>query len=292
MTTQEGDRPVAVSPSGEVDLELRQGRFHARRFGVTGDPLAICLPGLSANLAGFDFIGERVAGSGLQLVAVDMRGRGKSVVSSPGTYGWATHARDCLDLADALGADRFSIIGQSMGGVVAMQVAALAGARIRRLVLIDICGDPDPATIPLIKSAAARLGTVHATVEGYLLAVQALGSIRPWSEYWERYFRYELEPVAGGFRSRSDRDAVLEDLTYGEEHSAHDLWPHLTMPVLLLRATQELIPGAGFIVPATEGDRFLREVPGARLQEVDANHYGINTHLDSAAAIRDFLTAD
>jgi 3-oxoadipate enol-lactonase len=220
-----------------------------------------------------------------------MRGRGRSAITGPGTYGWPAHARDCLEVADALGAERFSIIGQSMGGAVAMQVAAAAGTRIRRLVLIDICGDPDPATLSVIKAAAARLGAIHPSVEGYLLAVQGLGSIRPWSEYWERYFRYELEPVAGGFRGRSDREAVLEDLAYGETHSPRDLWPHLTMPVLLLRATQELLPGAGHIVPAADRDRFLREVAAGRVVEIDANHYGINTHPESAAAIREFLGA-
>lgn len=278
-----------VSATSEFDVELPGGRLHVRRFGVTSGPLAICLPGLSANLAGFDYIAERVAGDGLQVVAMDLRGRGRSEITAPGTYGWPAHARDCVDLAGALGADRFSIVGQSMGGAVGMHVAGLAAARVRRLVLIDICGDPDPATMPVIRAAAARLGAVHPSVEGYLLAVQGLGSIRPWSEYWERYFRYELEPVEDGFRARSDRGAVLEDLTYGEEHPAHDLWPQLTMPVLLLRATQELLPGAGHIVPPADRDRFLREVPGARMVEVDANHYGINTHPDSAAAIRDFL---
>jgi pimeloyl-ACP methyl ester carboxylesterase len=279
-----------VAATGEFDLRVAGGRFHARRFGAPDDPLVICLPGLSANLAGFDYVAERVAGDGLQLVAVDLRGRGRSELTPLGTYGWPAHARDCLDLASALGADRFSVVGQSMGGAVAMEAAALAGARIRRLVLIDICGDPDSSTVPLIRAAVERLGTVHPSLEGYLAAVRGLGTIRPWSEYWERYFEYELEPVAGGVRARSDRGAVLEDLTYGEEHSAHDLWPRLTMPVLLLRATQELQPGAGHIVPVAERDRFTGEVPGVRVVEVDVNHYGINAHRQSAAAIREFLT--
>jgi len=61
------------------------------------------------------------------------------------------------------------------------------------------------------------------------------------------------------------------------------------MPTLLLRATQELFEGAGFIVPATERDAFLAAVTSARQVEVDANHYGINTHPASSEAIADLL---
>ena len=43
--------------------------------------------GLSANLCGFDCLAERLAGDTLQLVVVDLRGRGRSEVTGPGTYG-------------------------------------------------------------------------------------------------------------------------------------------------------------------------------------------------------------
>jgi hypothetical protein len=110
-----------------------------------------------------------------------------------------------------------------------------------------------------------------------------------WSPYWERYFRYELVPVAGGVRARSDRGAVLEDATYGEEHDPLVLWRYLAMPVLLLRATQQLVEGAGFIVPPKERDAFLAQVASASLVEIDANHYGINTHPAASEAIAAYL---
>ena len=39
----------------------------------------------------------------LQLVAVDLRGRGRSEVTGAGTYGWRSHARDVLGVANAVG---------------------------------------------------------------------------------------------------------------------------------------------------------------------------------------------
>src|SRR5437660_10586264 len=160
--------PPRSSVSSEVlDLQLPSGRIHAERFGPPSAPLAICLPGLSANLRSFDFLCEHLAGDDLQLVAVDLRGRGLSEVTRPGTYGWINHARDVFGLADALGVERFSIIGQSMGGAVAMSCAFLDAARIERIVLLDVCGRPDEASLVPIAAAVDRLGAVYPSVEAY-----------------------------------------------------------------------------------------------------------------------------
>ena len=95
--------------------------------------------------------------------------------------------------------------------------------------------------------------------------------------------------VAGGVRPRSDRAAVLEDFSYGQAHPAYPLWPSLTMPVLLLRAGREILPGTGYIVSQGDRERFPREVPGARVADVDANHYTVVTTEASATAIRQFF---
>jgi pimeloyl-ACP methyl ester carboxylesterase len=280
---------VALATGSEFDLELPSGRLHAQRFGAPEAPLAVCIPGLSANLKSFDFICERIAGDWLQAVALDLRGRGNSEVTGAGTYGWANHARDAFAAADALGAKRFSIIGHSMGGAVAMAAAAHDAARLERIVLIDFCGAPDPASLGPISVSVSRLGTVYPSTEFYLEAVKKLGLIEPWSSYWERYFRYEMDPVEGGVRARTNREAVLEDFAYGGTQEADRLWSTLTMPVLLLRATREIMPGMGYIVSNADRDRFPHEVPTASVVDVDANHYTVVTSDESVAATRGFF---
>ena len=49
---------LAASPV-ELDLRLPSGRLHAQRFGPESAPLVVCVPGLSANMKSFDFLGER-----------------------------------------------------------------------------------------------------------------------------------------------------------------------------------------------------------------------------------------
>jgi pimeloyl-ACP methyl ester carboxylesterase len=286
---QEGVTSVALATGSQFDLELPSGRLHAQRFGSPEAPLALCIPGLSANLKSFDFMCERIAGDRLQAVALDLRGRGNSEVTGAGTYGWANHAHDVFAAADALGANRFSIIGHSMGGAVAMAAAAQDAARLERVVLIDFCGAPDPASLVPISVSVNRLGTVYPSTEFYIDAVKSLGLIDPWSGYWDRYFRYELETVEGGVRSRTNKEAVLEDYAYGGTQEADALWRSLTMPVLLLRATREIMPGMGYIVTDVDRSRFPREVPAASVVDVDANHYTVVTSDGSVAATRRFF---
>jgi hypothetical protein len=180
-----------------------------------------------------------------------------------------------------------------------MSCAFLDASRIERIVLLDICGRPEESSVVPIAAAVNRLGAVYPSVETYLELVRQLGTIEPWSEYWERYFRYELVPVEGGVTARSDRQAVMEDaafgagaFAFGDDSGIYALWKHLTMPVLLLRAARELLPGFGHIVPASDRDRLLREVAGASGVDIDANHYTVNTHPDSATAIAVFFGLD
>ena len=91
---------MTLQPVGyeDSDISLASGRLRVRRWGAADAPAVVCVPGLSANLCGFDRLAERLAGETLQLVAIDLRGRGRSEVTGPGTYGWRNHARDVLDI--------------------------------------------------------------------------------------------------------------------------------------------------------------------------------------------------
>ncbi len=277
--------PLAT-PDESFDLPIASGVLRAHRFGPAEGKLVLCVPGLSANARSFDYLAAELAAAGHRVVAVDLRGRGLSSITGAGTYGWNNHAKDLLDAATALGAERFSLVGHSMGAFIGMEVARRAPPRLRRLALIDAAGFPEAAAVPPILTAVQRLGAVYASAEEYLARVRAIGTM-PWDEVWERHYRYDLVPAPGGVRARTDRGAVFEDMAYGARQHPPDLWPALAMRTLLLRAALPL--GAGFIVSAIDRDRFLATVPGSTAVDVDANHYGIITHPATAAAIRSLL---
>jgi len=272
----------------ELDVRVGSYRLHARRWGPADAPLVVGLSGQSGNVEHFDVLGRQLR-STLQLVAVDLRGRGRSEITGPGTYGWERHALDVVAVAAELGAERFSIVGQSMGGSVAMKAAELHGDRLASIVLVDIAGRVDPGVGPVIGSTLARLDRTYDSVDAYLDDVRATGLVDNWTAHWDTAFRYELVEVDGGVRSRTSADAVAEDRAYTATQDPYARWRYLTMPTLLVRATREMRPGSGFVVPTDDRDAFTRALPAAQVVEVDANHLTINAHPDAARAMGRFL---
>jgi pimeloyl-ACP methyl ester carboxylesterase len=271
----------------EFDLQLASGRIRARRVGSPTAPLVLLLHGLSAHLHSFDFLVDRLAGRNLQLVAVDLRGRGRSEITAAGTYGLDAHSRDVLEIATLLGAQQFDLVGWSMGALVGIGVAALAPQRLRRLVLIDHAGNMDAGPIDKITKGLDRLELAMDQPQTYLDAIRLGGGIKPWSPFWDNYYGYELQPCRDGFKATTSKMACLEDLNKLMHEDFPAMWKHLSMPTLLIRC---LVPvGAGFIVPEAERDSIKQVVPHIRIEELEVDHYIVMVSEETAALIGDFL---
>ena len=134
--------------------------------GAGGRPLLL-VHGFTGAKEDFADHLDRLAGlgDGWHVVAPDLRGHGTSDhPTGPEAYTLGAMAGDVVALADALGWDRFTLLGHSMGGMVA-QVAALAAggaARLDGLVLMDTSHGPlggiDDELIALGKAVIADGG--------------------------------------------------------------------------------------------------------------------------------------
>ena len=276
-----------TSDPSEFDLQLRSGRIRARRTGPESAPLVLFLHGLSAHLHSFDFLIEQLLGLGLQCVAIDMRGRGRSEITPPGTYGLESHARDVLEIATQLGATQFDLVGWSMGALIAMQAAALAPQRVRHLVLIDHAGNMDPGPVEKITRGLDRLDLVLDQPSTYLDAIRLNGSIVPWSGFWDNYYRYELQAQQQGYQPSTSKMACLEDLQNLMQADFAALWHCLSMPVLLIRC---LVPIAGgLIVPARVRDDICKAVPQIQVADLEFDHYIVMVSAETSELIRGFL---
>jgi pimeloyl-ACP methyl ester carboxylesterase len=281
----------------EPTRDLRAHRFGPPVDSQRGEAAVpvLCVHGLSANARGFDPLGRHLATLSRSTIAVDLRGRGRSACTGAGTYGWRTHARDLLAVADSMKADRFDLVGHSMGAFVGMQLAAMAGVRIRRLALIDAVGMPEAAAMPPILRSVQRLSSAYPSFDAYVNVVRSLGTIEPWSDDWVNYFRYELEELPDGrVKPRTSSAAVLEDAFYGSTQDPRTFWGALTMPTLVVRANRPIgatpTQAGGFIVSTQDLLEFLRRVPGSRAEDVSANHYGVLMHQGTLDAIGSFLS--
>lgn len=109
----------------------------------------------------------------ITLLAPDLRGRCDSV-AVPGPFNRAQHVADLIALLDDEGLDRVHVVGMSMGGFVAVALAAAHPERVSGVTLVD--GGPPMATPPgltpemLPQAFAGRIGRLARrweTVEEY-----------------------------------------------------------------------------------------------------------------------------
>lgn len=110
-------------------------------------------------------------------VAVDLLGFGDSDKPSNADYSIEAQGRRVLQLADELGLDKFSLIGHSMGGQIALYLAAiLASERIEKLV--NVAGVVSGRLMPTIER-------VNYPFTRVAKAIPQLYSL------WHYFFRYD-----------------------------------------------------------------------------------------------------
>ncbi len=111
-------------PGGELAVESTAGD--------TAPILAI--HGVSSNTRLWNWL--HAEAPELTLVAPDLRGRAGSF-DVEGSSSVAQHAEDMVAVLDALGLDRVTVCGMSMGGFVAVALAVTHPERVQDLVLVD-----------------------------------------------------------------------------------------------------------------------------------------------------------
>lgn len=269
------------------DLQLTSGRVRCSRTGSPNAPLVILLHGLSAHLHCFDYLVAGLSAHNLQLVAVDLRGRGRSEITAAGTYGMDAHARDVLEIGNLLGAQQFDLIGWSMGALIGIATANLAPQRVKKLILIDHAGKMDDGPTEKIMQGLNRLDVIVQHPSDYLDAIRLSGSITPWSPFWDTYYHYELGQVAQGYQPTTDKAACLEDLHDLMKIDFVPLWKKLIMPTLLIRCQKPV--ANGFILPTDERDRIQQNAPDLTVAEFDSDHYKIMESAEALRAIDTFL---
>ncbi|QEW05616.1 alpha/beta fold hydrolase [Nitrincola iocasae] len=108
-------------------------KLHFQRSGQ-GNPLVI-LHGLFGTLENWG-AQVKLLTEHFDVIAVDLRNHGRSPHSAEMSY--PLMAADVLELLDDLGLDRVDMIGHSMGGKVAMQLAMHQPERLNKLMVVDI----------------------------------------------------------------------------------------------------------------------------------------------------------
>src|SRR5262249_14521139 len=116
------------------DVAVAAGRLAVWKL-TSGGPAVIAVHGILSSSRAWVAV-ARALGDRASLYAVDLRGRGESN-GLPGPYGMAAHTADLLAVVDALGLDRATLVGHSLGAYIVAQFGADHPDRVNQLVLVD-----------------------------------------------------------------------------------------------------------------------------------------------------------
>ena len=266
---REPDRPLAAlvtrwatAPSMFVDVGGL--RVHVRDAGPRDDPTPVVLVhGTSASLHTWEGW-VKVLAAERRVISFDLPGFGLTGPNAKGDYRGDSYARFVLELLDALKVQRFAIGGNSLGGEVAWRTAAMAPARVAKLVLVDASG---PAFEPLSMPLGFRLARVpmlnrlteyllpRSVVEASVRNVYGDPS-RVTPELVDRYF--ELTLREGNRHALAQRFAQSgEPGERGREAEARIA--QLSLPTLILWGERDRL------IPVTVSDTFERVIKGSQL---------------------------
>ena len=222
---------VVQLPGGGPRLALRRGSGPSRPF--------LLVHGLSSNARVWDGVSRRLVAAGHQVVAVDLRGHGRSEQVADG-YSTDCAADDLAALCDQLGlvGDRTPVAaGQSWGGNVVVSLAARHQAL---------------AAVALVDGGWISLGERFATfdecwaqlappvINGVTLADLAL-RFREWHPDWPQE---GIDGTLGNFAVRPDGTAAAALTREHHREIVHSLWaddvrvylPRVTVPALVAPA--------------------------------------------------------
>jgi 3-oxoadipate enol-lactonase len=195
-----------------------------------------------------------------RVIAPDLRGFGDSG-SGRRAYSIRRLARDVAGLLAQLGIDRFLLIGHSMGGAIAQQLALDGGGRVQKLVVAN--------SMPMFRPQTLRHYTefVYRWLVMGLLGPARLSRIGAWRMYPGDAQAAEREKsIARG--ARNTRYAYLSALAALGRWSVLPRLGQLQLPVLIVGSEHDYFT-------RDETVRFAHALPCGRLHIVDGAHHGL-----------------
>src|SRR5579862_5593969 len=120
-------------------IELRGLRFHFRDWPSkqVGAPDLVLLHGYTGHARSWDLFAEAMTDR-YRVLALDQRGHGETAWAGADQYGIDQMADDLAAFVSAQRLQAFTLLGLSMGGMVAMEYAGRGPKELKALVIVDI----------------------------------------------------------------------------------------------------------------------------------------------------------
>ena len=226
-----------------------------------GEPL-LCVMGLSADVLAWT-LQVPAFSAAHRTIIFDNRDVGQSSMAD-GSYEIADMAADALALADGLGLDSFHLLGVSMGGAIAQEMACRWPERVRTLTLA--------VTWPSSGAWARKLSETWGSRVSKLSREEHLDELMLLN-HSETF--YENAEMVGFVREMmlsnphpQPPDAFARQLDASSRHETRDRLGSLSMPVQVIGAEHDLL------VPVWKSKELAELIPGAKLTILDGAPHG------------------
>ncbi|WP_374942718.1 alpha/beta fold hydrolase [Sphingomonas sp.] len=227
-------------------------RLHYRDYpGEDTRPPILCLPGMTRNARDYDGFARGLA-DGRRTIAVDLRGRGESAYAKdPMTYVPLTYVQDVEALLAELALARFVAVGTSLGGVVAMLLAAAGPGRVVGALINDVGPEIEAAGLARIRGYVGRGSAYPTWMHAARAVAEANAEVYPdwriedWLAMAKRLYRLNS---AG--RIVLDYDMkIAEPFRVPGNEAGPDMWGALSalrdVPVLVVRGQRSDVLSSG-----------------------------------------------
>ena len=264
---------AATHPGLETKEIQLHGHCQAYRCAGSG-PVIVLVHGITSTSATWERVMPALA-KRFTVIAPDLLGHGGSA-KPRGDYSLGAYASGVRDLVIALGHDRATFVGHSLGGGVAMQLAYQFPERCERLVLVDSGGLGEEVNLLL------RMATLPGAefVLPVLADERVLGAGRGVGRFLGRFGlrpHTDIAEMARGHASLADREAraafvhTLRTIVdpRGQRVSATDrLYLAEEVPFLVIWGQRDRI------IPVAHAHAVHEQVPTSRLEVFEeAGHF-------------------
>lgn len=267
----------------EREIALPHMRLRALAWGDEGAPALLALHGWLDNAGSYAHLAPLLSDR-WQVIALELPGHGHSDHLPAGMhYHFVDYVRAVLAAADALGLERFDLLGHSLGAGIAALLAAAAPWRVRKLLLIEglgPLGDDGTHSLQRFRDgiAAAPNGKglrVFRDVEQAIAARAIAGGLR--AELARPIVERGLAEVADGWCWRSDPRLTRTSPLRIAETQVHALLRGIEAPTALLLAE----PATSYLPSAP----MMRRADGVADIAVSHLHGGHHLHLEHPQAV-------
>jgi len=264
-----------------------QAGTDATHYIVRGEgPHLILIHGFLYNTIMWKEVMEPLA-KGFRVHAIDLLGWGYSSRLKEGNYSYQLYADQLLKFMDALGITQTSIVGQSMGGGTAILFATQHPERVRKIVLVDAAGLPNPLPLAGRIFALPYLGEFllslprHAVLRKNIQDLFFYDPTRVTNEYMEGVER--PFQIKGSGRTVLN---ILRTLDFGSLSPEIHKLGEMGKPILLLWGREDKA------VPLPLGEEMHKILKGSEMKIIEkAGHIPHEEHPEEAARLMiDFLS--